>query len=707
MAVHATMKCSHEENRKKVCVSCGLKITIGKNNFKKFQITAKIKELICEFLNPNFNEWDDRYPISICTRCRISLVQQKNDKLNRKLPKMPNFEKILIPKETRCSGKCNCLICQTARSKSHPNRRHRKTNNKNNKRNKKLSICETCLQVLGKGLPHRCVVSRSSKNAVHILNKTDIPNKQKEQVAVTIIKTKVDQQNINQPTFSERYKNVPVNLTTGGRKATVILNPTPNRSSPFFSEEHLDNLQTNEGFSGRQMEKITNFIRSSAGKKSIPSHYRQHRREKSKVLSECYNIGNFEMETTTAGKLPRPVVYADASQIFDKIVDERKAVVGEMCIKVVCDGGQNFFKVCLSIFPKSSSILEDHETFLDDDGYYSRSKYSEGGRVAKKGKLTGVKRIIILCMVPDIKETYNNISLLFKLINLNRLSFKFVSDFKILLIVNGLQTATSTYPCPYCHISLQEMRAYKSAAKELRTYGDLEIHFNKFNSSLDKNIKRAKECFNVINKPLFEENENVQVFQKCIIPELHLMQGFVNHLFWKGLVPLLGRENALKWPKNLNIIPKNYQGEIFEGNACRKLLKYANELTSKEVLGNVNQILVMPFVASFNVMNKIVDKCFGTTKTEAQLESDLKHLEAVLKDCGVSQTLKIHCILHHLQDSISYLNSGLGIWSEQAGESIHREFLTVWNKHKMNNIDDPRYGHQLLKAVVEFSSNRI
>jgi hypothetical protein len=36
--------------------------------------------------------------------------------------------------------------------------------------------------------------------------------------------------------------------------------------------------------------------------------------------------------------------------------------------------------------------------------------------------------------------------------------------------------------------------------------------------------------------------------EKVIIPELHIIQGFVNHLFWDGIVPLLGRENSMKWP---------------------------------------------------------------------------------------------------------------------------------------------------------------
>ena len=74
--------------------------------------------------------------------------------------------------------------------------------------------------------------------------------------------------------------------------------------------------------------------------------------------------------------------------------------------------------------------------------------------------------------------------------------------------------------------------------------------------------KNAKECYTIINKPLFKENDNMLVIDKCVIPELHVLQGFVNHLFWTGIVSILGREQALKWPAKLNLISKGYHGQV-------------------------------------------------------------------------------------------------------------------------------------------------
>ena len=47
---------------------------------------------------------------------------------------------------------------------------------------------------------------------------------------------------------------------------------------------------------------------------------------------------------------------------------------------------------------------------------------------------------------------------LFDLIRVNDIPLKFLADFKLLLIVNGLQTATASYPCPYCQVKLRTLR---------------------------------------------------------------------------------------------------------------------------------------------------------------------------------------------------------------------------------------------------------
>jgi hypothetical protein len=120
-----------------------------------------------------------------------------------------------------------------------------------------------------------------------------------------------------------------------------------------------------------------------------------------------------------------------------------------------------------------------------------------------------------------------------------------------------MQTATASYPCPYCYVPLRNLRSNHGKAvfnnnynvkEDLRTFGDLRKNYWKF-SPCAKNKKFARECFSVVNLPLFEEDDDTQIIEKRVVPELHILQGFVNRMFWRGLVPLVGREKALNWPK--------------------------------------------------------------------------------------------------------------------------------------------------------------
>ena len=47
--------------------------------------------------------------------------------------------------------------------------------------------------------------------------------------------------------------------------------------------------------------------------------------------------------------------------------------------------------------------------------------------------------------------------------------------------------------------------------------------------------------------------------------ELHIMEGIVNHIFFKGLVIKFGKENAMRWPKKVNVVSVLY--------TMRKILK--------------------------------------------------------------------------------------------------------------------------------------
>ena len=79
----------------------------------------------------------------------------------------------------------------------------------------------------------------------------------------------------------------------------------------------------------------------------------------------------------------------------------------------------------------------------------------------------------------------------------------------------------------------------------------------------------------------------MKAIEKFIIPELHLILGFVS-LIMKSFEKMVGKERAMLWPAKLHLVAKGYQDGTLEGNACQRLLKQADQILDPEVLGKAN-----------------------------------------------------------------------------------------------------------------------
>lgn len=742
-------KCDHEENRKKVCAPCGRKISVPVNDLSKYSITSNLEQLIKKHLRSGFNLLDSKYPTSICVTCRKILNEHERNDFRRSSKFMPNYEDVVFPRSNNRSlvyntaqgdYQCLCYICRTARYKGHNQKklgvgesldiRNKITHNnglfarsfsglkiESSTSNTDVSTirrCDKCFERIGKGLSHSCARKQNDevvlrRNIVSIAEK--LPNNRKLQIASELInQCKQDGQES-------------LEMNTSGRKRIVYFQEK--QKNEQFSEECLNNFQISSGVSNNFMKRLTNFLRCKAGRKSVPSYYFKCLSEKSKILDHLYKVDTMEFDTKNSGRDKRSVVWGNAEELIEEVLD-RRDYVGNYVVKVTADGGQNFLKLCMSIIPESE-IEEEYEPIPK-----KRKLYSEGGSAAHKPISTSVHRLILLCIVPDVSETYDNMQTIFNLTKINDISFKFVADFKLLLIVNGQQTATATFPCPYCFVSLQDLKkrvdltcdknnnnnsdhnndsghSGATVGRQLKTYGDLRADFQKY-KSLGSDKKLARDCHSTFHEPLFAEDDNTCVAEKCLIPELHILQGVVNQLFWHGLVDLVGRDKAMIWPNNLHLDAKSYHGGIFEGNACRRLLLEADKLMDPKIYHDHGSgLALLPFVNAFKAMNKIVECCFSNTRTDSDLSSCIKELKRALLATEVSETLKIHVVLEHVEECLGFLeyDTGLGVWSEQAGESAHREFLKYWNKRKINNMGNPLYPTRLRDAVVEFSSKHV
>lgn len=742
MNTHPQKFACHEENRRKVCVVCGKKIVLGTKKINSFSITTVIEELIKRFVKNDFSTLDPRFPSSICISCRFALQERDQGNFTRQLVSvMPTFLNIILKKETRGTGPnllCDCLLCATAKSNKHPRivkgrpkkpdicpvinnsdtlhgfshsivTNEHKVNDLNYKNESVdfIKLCQKCLGKLEKGISHSCVPymykkpAQKSSNIVSLIS-DHLSQDQKERVAHSIIAEKQKKEPTND--------NKEIVLKTAGLSSRLTLN-MKRKSDVFFDADTLHRFQVHTTSTQKHMRKVTNLLRTHAGKNSVEKGVLKSLSEKSNRLDSCYKSDFllFDIEKKKI-KEKRPVIWADAETLVETVIEERN-LIGGYTIKVMADGGQGFLKICFSIL--DDQLIEESSDSIDDSGIPAKRKlYSEGGSTTHLAKATSVKRLYMLCIVPEVKETYENFDLLFTLTNINKISFKFVSDFKVMLIVNGQQTATAKYPCPYCFITLDKMRYGHENAEDsliLKTFGDLRNDYKKF-CLLTGKKSDAQQCHSTVNLPLFEEEDDKLVIEKCIVPELHILQGLVNHVFRHGLVPLVGEERAMIWPRKLNLTIKDYHGKVFEGNACRRLVREYEKLRDPDIYKDVGELAIIPYISVFRFMDNLVQCCFGEKiSTEINFDKCIKDLEYALGGLPTTVTLKIHVLLLHVKQCLKNLQPGnaLGLWSEQAGESVHREFKKHWERVKINSISNPRYAEQLRKTTVQLSSHHI
>jgi hypothetical protein len=214
---------------------------------------------------------------------------------------MPNFWDIQLPKKTRS----NDGECRVARFKGHTKTENGRGHIRQNiteidvnstklftekavtSKTLPLSLCKICLQEIGKGKQHSCSTTNVSQNIAKLVVSQSIPEKQQEQTVTSIIKNKLSFKSM--PDCNSRTK---INLSTRGRKSTIVVNPKKINDKTIFSHERLDNLKVNIGASSRQMSKLTNLLRSCGGRNVIPANYKQYSGKRATTFEQNFALGS-------------------------------------------------------------------------------------------------------------------------------------------------------------------------------------------------------------------------------------------------------------------------------------------------------------------------------------------------------------------------------------------------------------------------------
>lgn len=663
-----TLDESHEKCRNRVCVVCYKKAATNKSTARS--LSAIEIATIQDYIIDGYEVTNSDFPCGVCVDCHLLLTKKHKDPEFQLPSREINYEPNR-PTSLRSIQVCTCCICEIAYSnglkfKLNKPKRGRPTTNSTPVQNYK--VCSRCFAPIYRGSNHSsrsCLFSRRKKldNIVDLLNS---------------------------PTSLERIAARTINsadnsLSTLGKRKSVG-NPVEEVKKVLFQTENIIGMSQDLSLSNKATKVFCRNIRISTGsRKSIESHTREKIDAAYHQLDEFFEMRKLvyrveDKETKEQRNIEQPtIVCSNLTGLIDEILSKRKRVDGEsILVKISIDGGGGFLKMCLSVFDIHDPLPKANNA------------------MSKKFLESGVKKVFVVGIVPDISENYINMKRLWLNSSVDKLQkYTIATDLKLCNILLGMMSHSSCHPCPWCNITKENLHK-KGVA---RTISSLMSLFWEFFDSR-KETKDAKTFGNVIHPPILSDDDanDTPVLNILPPPELHLMIGVVNKMYAEMEKVWLESE---QWLHSCNVKKEAYHGGTFAGNESRKLLKNVNRL---EGLSPPSQC--ENYVVAFKSFNEVVASCYGK-----ELRPDfLDKIRIFTRDymrLGISVTPKVHAVMYHVGEFCALTGMGLAPWSEQTGESVHHDFNETWKKFKVNNVERPIYASQLLKAVCMYNSQHI
>lgn len=252
---------------------------------------------------------------------------------------------------------------------------------------------------------------------------------------------------------------------------------------------------------------------------------------------------------------------------------------------------------------------------------------------------------IPLLYSPTLKETYSDVKLALDLIGYyTKHKWKVIADLKLLNVMCGIGSASSTNPCLLCN-----WRGTYRGNKRHQQYHQNCQPRTEFNIGFDS----------VINKPLVD-------LEDVLLPPLHIKIGLVAQ-FIKALSP-----DGFGFKFIANIL--NYKSKAkleagqLDGTEIRKLFKHSNEL---------KQYLSKKEVRAWNAFESTCNNFLGKRRADNYREI-IKQLIDSYEDMGCNMSYKVHLLSEHLDD----FPDSCADYSDEMGERFHQDIKVIEKRYQ-------------------------
>ena len=662
---------THAEMQKSVCVAClapGCVRTVQPG-----PMTDKIREVVVGDFGPNV----ESLPQGICESCRLKLSRNKLQcSVNYNLLRKRGVFQCLQGQENFCQ----CYICVIQRDtqfKAKPKGAPKPPPTT-------FTSCAKCFARLLPGHTHDCRVGARVDN---VLN--NLPPDVAQQVASTVVTSEASASG-SSTTSLMRQK---------GPRMTVNVGKLPEKPTPLSHQDML-NFKVKYGVSNRDTLKFAHDYRTKHGRGSVQSHLGNFLVQQTDIEASFLELTTIEINL--GGELVTKVcvIARDLQALIDHIKEARN-INEEVClVKLMGDTGGKFFKMSVAV------INLDRLRKLLAEGK-ARATYADGPFLVDDND-NGINALFIAALVPKCKEDYLLVSQVIKKLKVERLrERRWVSggDQKYTNLVCGIGEHSSTFPCSWCELAASCFRDRLEYI--LRTFGGIR-RCNAARLAARGRMADPKFHLSVKHDPALPCKDEEKVIEKVVPPELHYLLRAFNHI-WDGLgeawqLAINAAENpATQFAISVNAVPSSYHGGDFKGDGCRRLLKSLDKLEAA-----VPSSMGAPFIRCLRDLDKVVVSCFSVAGPGTGYLDDLEAFyQSASALPGVSFTPTIHGIVSHIKDFFEIWGTefGLGLYGEQAGESVHYDFENrIYTNAYKRPESHPEFGPLLLRAVAHYNA---
>ena len=356
------------------------------------------------------------------------------------------------------------------------------------------------------------------------------------------------------------------------------------------------------------------------------------------------------------------------------------------------------------MFDQVMVVIKPRRIELREKG--KRFKYSEGA-VPSTSKLSGVKKTLLVGVLPFTQENYTNVKLILDNMKLGALFPTYSCDIKMDLYLIGRDHGACRHNCVFG----DGCTPWTQKPCSLITVGEAKMWHKKFMDAGGEGT--GKNFQNMIHEILLQYPDETYLIDVVNFPELHVMMGIV-----KRLVDYIKEASSVEWVEDiyyeLNITQTFHGGKKgLNGNASKKLLEHATTFIVKRkgLPDTCNKDRIAAAAKTMSLFNAVVDSSFGNFVEDSWVDDIAKFCASFRALEDITFPPKYHMVESHLEQFLrrkwaqntDYKGFGLGYWSEQQFEAVHAKFSSTWDRFKVGK-DHEEFGKRLLDAAMSWDA---